>query len=172
MDRHASRTCHGKHHPADAWTSPIGFGGEPSLGTLTSVLGVIGGVLAAAEGGDGLPEGPASSGPFSAVYAFGDSLTDAGNVSLATLGTVPVSPPYVSGHFTNGPVWAQDGAQDLGMPAPQPSLAGGTDFAYGGAQTGSTPAHTANPTDLVGQYAQFLLQDPRPQPDTVAQTLA
>ena len=83
--------------------------------------------------------------PFSAIYAFGDSLTDGGNDSLATAGLVPVSPPYADRSFTNGQVWVKDLAQDLGLPALNPSLAGGTDFAYGGAETGQTPAHTLNP---------------------------
>jgi phospholipase/lecithinase/hemolysin len=100
---------------------------------------------------------------YSAIYAFGDSLTDDGNVSLTTAGLVPVSPPYANGSFTNGPVWVQDLAQDIGLPAVKPSLAGGTDFAYGGAQTGQTPAHTANPTDLPSQYSQFLAQISSPQ---------
>ena len=78
------------------------------------------------------------------MYAFGDSLTDTGNVSLATLGMVP-APPYADRSFSNGPVWAQDLAQSLGLPALKPSLAGGTDFAYGGAETGQTPVHTLNP---------------------------
>ena len=106
-------------------------------------------------------------GGFSALYAFGDSLSDAGNVSLATAGTVPVSPPYVDGHFTNGPVWVQDLATNLGMPPVKASLAGGTDYAYGGAQTGLTPQHTANPTDLPGQLAQFVINDPSPAPNAL-----
>ena len=64
----------------------------------------------------------------------------------------PASPPYADRSFSNGPVWAQDLAQSLGLPALQPSLAGGTDFAYGGAETGQTPTHTLNPTDLPSQY--------------------
>jgi len=102
--------------------------------------------------------------PYSAMYVFGDSLSDTGNVSLATLGMVPVSPPYADRSFTNGPNWAQDLAQQIGLPPLQPSLAGGTDFAYGGAETGQTPVHTLNPTDLTSQYAQFLAQAPSPQP--------
>jgi phospholipase/lecithinase/hemolysin len=101
--------------------------------------------------------------PFSAIYAFGDSLTDAGNDSLATGGLVPISPPYADRSFTNGPVWVKDLAQDLGLPAVNPSLAGGTDFAYGGAETGQTPAHTLNPTDLGSQVSQFDSQVPTPQ---------
>ncbi|HXA23933.1 MAG TPA: SGNH/GDSL hydrolase family protein [Acetobacteraceae bacterium] len=101
--------------------------------------------------------------PFSAIYAFGDSLTDGGNDPLATAGLVPVSPPYADRSFTNGQVWVKDLAQDLGLPALQPSLAGGTDFAYGGAETGQTPVHTLNPTDLSSQISQFASQVPSPQ---------
>ena len=100
--------------------------------------------------------------PFSAIYAFGDSLTDGGNDSLATAGLVPMA-PYADRSFTNGQVWVKDLAQDLGLPALNPSLAGGTDFAYGGAETGQTPAHTLNPTDLSSQISQFASQVPSPQ---------
>jgi phospholipase/lecithinase/hemolysin len=108
---------------------------------------------------------PAPAGArYPAIYAFGDSLTDTGNVSLATLGMVPVSPPYADRSFSNGPVWIQDLAHDLGVPPLNASLTGGTDFAYGGAETGQTPVHTLNPTDLTSQYSQFLTQSPSPLP--------
>jgi phospholipase/lecithinase/hemolysin len=103
----------------------------------------------------------APPGGFSTIYAFGDSLSDAGNVSIATLGIVPAS-PYSDGRFTNGNVWVQDLAQNLGLPAVKPSLAGGTDYAYGGAETGQTSVHAANPTDLPSQVAQFALNVPHP----------
>src|SRR5215469_7557835 len=106
----------------------------------------------------------AAGAPYSAMYVFGDSLSDTGNVSLATAGIVPVSPPYADRSFSNGPVWAQDVAQSIGLPALAPSLAGGTDFAYGGAETGQTQVHTLNPTDLPSQYGQFLAQVAAPQP--------
>jgi phospholipase/lecithinase/hemolysin len=98
------------------------------------------------------------------VYAFGDSLSDAGNVSLGTLGNVPVGGVYSGGRFSNGNVWVQDLAQNLGVPAPKPSLAGGTDYAYGGAQTGATPVHAANPTDLPSQLGQFVASVHNPSP--------
>jgi phospholipase/lecithinase/hemolysin len=101
------------------------------------------------------------AGGFSAIYSFGDSLSDAGNVSLATLGVVPAA-PYSDGRFTNGNVWVQDLAQNLGLPAVKPSLAGGTDYAYGGAETGQTSVHTVNPTDLPSQVAQFAVNVPQP----------
>jgi len=87
---------------------------------------------------------------FSALYAFGDSLSDAGNLSIALslTGTVePVSPPYYqeqysSGQgnvFSNGPTWVQDLSLALNLGTLEPSLLGGHDFAYGGAVTGGTP---------------------------------
>jgi phospholipase/lecithinase/hemolysin len=111
---------------------------------------------------------PAPAGAkYPAIYAFGDSLTDTGNVSLATLGMVPVAPPYADRSFSNGPVWVQDLAADLNIPQLGPSLAGGTDFAYGGADTGQTSVHTLNPTDLTSQYTQFLKQAPSPVPGSL-----
>ena len=75
---------------------------------------------------------------YPAIYSFGDSLSDVGNVDLATGGIEPAS-PYVDGQFSNGPVWAQDLAGKLGLPALIPSLAGGTDYAFGGATKRQTP---------------------------------
>jgi phospholipase/lecithinase/hemolysin len=102
------------------------------------------------------------AGGFSAIYSFGDSLSDAGNVRIGTLGQVPVSPPYSDGRFTNGNVWVQDLALNLGLPPVAPSLSGGTDYAYGGAETGSTAVHAQNPTDLPSQLGQFVASVPDP----------
>jgi phospholipase/lecithinase/hemolysin len=114
---------------------------------------------------------------FSALYAFGDSLSDAGNLSLLTALTgtpEPVSPPYfqenyglVSGTvFSNGPTWAQDLAKALGLPTLSPSLLGGNDFAYGGAETGATPQNANDTTilaiSLPAQLAEFNLEVPKP----------
>lgn len=104
-----------------------------------------------------LATGPAGAASYSAVYAFGDSLTDAGNDWTATRHAEPFSPPYSNGRFSNGPVWAQDIAAALGLPALKPSLLGGTDYAFGGAQTGATGVHTLAPMDLPAQLAEFAL---------------
>jgi phospholipase/lecithinase/hemolysin len=106
----------------------------------------------------------APTGGYSAIYSFGDSLSDAGNVSLATLGNLPVAGIYSGGRFTNGNVWVQDLSQNLGLPAVKPSLAGGTDYAYGGAETGTTAVHANNPTDLPSQLGQFAASVPNPSP--------
>lgn len=104
----------------------------------------------------GLLVGPmlGRAGPYDAIYAFGDSLSDVGNVFAATGGAQPAA-PYANGQFSNGPVWVQGLAAGLGLAPLTPSLLGGTDFAYGGAQTGETPFHTATPIDLTGAAGQI-----------------
>jgi outer membrane lipase/esterase len=79
------------------------------------------------------------SGSYTSLWVFGDSLSDAGNVYAASGGTYP-PPPYVGGHFSNGPTYAEDLAIKLGFAA-TPSLLGGNNFAYGGA-TASSAAGT------------------------------
>jgi phospholipase/lecithinase/hemolysin len=75
----------------------------------------------------------ARAGEITGIVAFGDSLSDTGNTLLAA-GTPPA--PYYQGHYSNGPIWLEYLAGRLGVAAPLPSLAGGTDNAWGGAQTG------------------------------------
>ena len=93
---------------------------------------------------------------FDQIYAFGDSLSDVGNVFALT--GVPAA-PYFNGEFSNGPVWVQDLAAGLGLAPLTPSVLGGTDYAYGTGETGVTSFNTSNPmTDLLGstgQLAQF-----------------
>jgi phospholipase/lecithinase/hemolysin len=74
---------------------------------------------------------------YTALFAFGDSLSDAGNDYLIDGGTDPVS-PYYQGHFSNGLTWVEDLSNMLGLGTLRPSLAGGNDFAFGGAETGPT----------------------------------
>jgi phospholipase/lecithinase/hemolysin len=82
--------------------------------------------------------GSAHGGQFTGIVSFGDSLTDVGNFYAATGGA---SPPtglgYDAGRFTNGLNWVEYLAQDLGVAAPTASVNGGTDYAYGGATTGT-----------------------------------
>jgi phospholipase/lecithinase/hemolysin len=69
---------------------------------------------------------------FSAIYVFGDSYCDVGNLFTATSHTVPPSPPYFNGRFSNGPLFVEHVASAWGLPM-TPSLLGGTDYAWGGA---------------------------------------
>ena len=99
------------------------------------------------------------------MVVFGDSLSDSGNNSVV-LGNnagpvtgntyVPSSGPYPTGVYSNGPVWASDVASILGLTL-APSQLNGTNFAYGGATTG-TPGQGPGgfPFSLVTQANQYL----------------
>ena len=96
------------------------------------------------------------AGTFTNLYVFGDSLSDVGNVYVATGGSQPAS-PYYDGRYSNGPVWVEYLAADLGLPRLQPSLLGGTDFAWAGAETGT--GLSVNSTPNVGtQVSAYLGQ--------------
>jgi len=125
------------------------------LGTLTLAAALV---VAASQS--------AFAASFSTIYTFGDSLSDAGNASIATAGafpgpgyatrTVPLV-PFPVGYFTNpqvgsGPagLWIDQLAAKLGMTDPQPSFAplGGTNFAIGSADTGAGAASMSNQVGL------------------------
>lgn len=83
-----------------------------------------------------------------------------GNAFIATGGAEPRS-PYYNGQFSNGNVWVQDLALDLGLSPLTPSLAGGTDYAVGSAQTGNTLYNTGGLADLLtGQLPAFEAANP------------
>ena len=146
-------------------------------GVVSSVLGVVLAAMRRRPGGEGkhtrealmprglrivaaavlsISSGHALAGPYSAIYSFGDSLSDVGNAFIATGGAQP-APPYYSGVFSNGPIWLQDLAPMLGLPAPAPSLPpdNGSDYAIGDASTGSTLIYTAGMGDLPAQIQAF-----------------
>jgi phospholipase/lecithinase/hemolysin len=106
------------------------------------------------------------AGPVTQIVAFGDSLTDTGNVFAATGGLAPASPPYFAGRFSNGPVWVEQLAARLGVPDPGPALLGGTNYAFAGAETGggfSTPVPGLNVPNIGTQIAAYLAgNSPRP----------
>ena len=79
----------------------------------------------------------AVAGPFSSLVIFGDSLSDVGNISQASFGVYP-GKYYYQNRFSNGPVYAEALSVGLGLAPMTSSLAGGNDFAYGGAQTSGT----------------------------------
>lgn len=80
--------------------------------------------------------GAQANASYTSLTVFGDSLSDTGNVFLATGGAVPV-PPYYQGRFSDGPVWIDVLAAGLGLPmGAVPSLLGGGNYAFGGARSG------------------------------------
>jgi phospholipase/lecithinase/hemolysin len=95
------------------------------------------------------------AGTFDALYAFGDSGTDTGNVFDSTGGGVPASPPYHDGRYSNGGNWLDTLAIDLGGLKDTASLSGGTNYAYGGAVTGPGISISATVPTLVQQAAMF-----------------
>lgn len=69
---------------------------------------------------------------FSQVISIGDSLSDVGNTEDVSFGTTPGSPNFM-GRFSNGQVWNELLAIELGLMPPDNSRDGGTNYAYGGA---------------------------------------
>jgi phospholipase/lecithinase/hemolysin len=93
---------------------------------------------------------------YSEIVVFGDSLSDTGNLFLAT-GEFVGAFPYFEGRFSNGPVWVEAMAEQLGLPAPSASLLGGTNYAWGGAKTGSGVSYFEGPN--VGMQIDFFRAD-------------
>ncbi|WP_392531841.1 SGNH/GDSL hydrolase family protein [Nostoc sp. C117] len=93
---------------------------------------------------------------FSQIYAFGDSIVDDGNafdLTQAAIGVeFPPSPPYFEGRFSNGPVWVEYLADDLGITS--------TNFAVGGATTGTSNLVFPFLPGLVQQIQGFTATNP------------
>lgn len=69
------------------------------------------------------------------LYVFGDSLVDAGNVAIATGGALPnAAQGYYQGRFNNGLNYVDYLNQRFAGTNTAPSLAGGTNFAWGGSR--------------------------------------
>ncbi|WP_158880847.1 autotransporter domain-containing protein [Rhodanobacter sp. L36] len=96
--------------------------------------------------------GAAVATDFTHLIVFGDSLSDDGNISLAT--APGIQPPL---RFTTNPgsIGIENVANQLGLSL-SPSLLGGTDYAWGGAgvlvNSPGTPAAVPTLTTQVGAY--------------------
>lgn len=104
----------------------------------------------------------ASISQFNQLVVLGDSLSDDGNVDIATSGQFPGS-NYAPGRYTDGPntspatngpqgLWVDQFAARTGITV-QPFLAGtgGTDYAFASAETGSNGQFDVS--DQLGYYA-------------------
>ena len=80
----------------------------------------------------------ASAQTYNRLVVFGDSLSDNGNLYLASGRTQPASPPYGNGRFSNGPVFTEL----LGFNAANfnGAVTGSINFAYGGSRTDNNVA--------------------------------
>ena len=112
------------------------------------------------------------------LFFFGDSLADSGNNALLVDSgallpdysplertETPISSsayiptlPYESRRYSDGPVWTEQFAAKLGSSA-IPSLAGGNNYAFGGARSG--PPGSGSPT-VLDQVGMFLSKGPAP----------
>ncbi|AFZ49482.1 phytase [Dactylococcopsis salina] len=92
--------------------------------------------------------------PFSKFVTFGDSSVDVGNVFLGNDRTFPPSPPYFEGRFSNGRVFVELIAEELGLSASTPSLAGGDNYAFSGAELGdgTSTDNTPNIGEQINSY--------------------
>lgn len=97
-----------------------------------------------------------------ALYVFGDSLSDSGNVSIASGGANP-GPDYFGGRYSNGPVWVERLATDhLGIAAPAPVMAGGTNHAWAGAFSSggaNVPSASDQVNSFIGAGGRFVPED-------------
>ena len=112
-------------------------------GAVALALGMVGAVHATGN--------PNST--FNSVVVFGDSLSDAGNISLATAPSI--QPPL---KFTTNPgnVTIQNVAAGLGYSLTA-SLAGGTDYAWGGAGiNNNVPGLSAPVPTITSQVTSYL----------------
>ena len=122
---------------------------RPHLRLPAAALGLLAALCAAAPA-------RAANTTYSAIYAFGDSLSDVGNAYLGSNRTDPPSPPYSNGRYSNGPVWEQSLASSVGVKTLTPSLQGGTVFAYGGATaSGHSGGSGGGTVDLSAQLQQY-----------------
>jgi outer membrane lipase/esterase len=109
---------------------------------------------------------PAQASLYSSLVVFGDSLSDSGNNAAAGLfdpnqvitgNTYVPTNTYAPRTYSNGPVWASDAASQLGVPLLPSAVPGGTNFAFGGATTGTPgPGPGGFPFSLLAQANQYL----------------
>ncbi len=124
---------------------------KSSLAWLSSVVPAIAFVVLFAPSSDAAQLG------FDRLYVFGDSLSDPGNLFDLSGGLFP-PPPYEGGRTSNGPVWAEYLAADLGLsPArllsaqANPLGAGqGINLAIAGASTDDANTNNTNPLKPAG----------------------
>lgn len=99
------------------------------------------------------------------LLVFGDSLSDGGNArALLGDGAFPC-PPHWNNRRCDGPLWVERLAEGLGLPPLVPSLAGGTNHAFGGARSGlgTSPKGLPNLLSQVHAFAREL-SGPSPTP--------
>ena len=90
-----------------------------------------------------------------ALLVFGDSLSDGGNARAVLGDGAFPCPPHWNNRRCDGPLWVEHLAAGLGLPPLLPSLAGGSNHAFGGARSGTGTTRKGLP-NLLMQVAGFL----------------
>jgi thermolabile hemolysin len=85
--------------------------------------------------------------PVERMVAFGDSLSDTGNIYNESLQTLPIHTSWFLGRFSNGPVWTEYLAHRSGL-----SL---TTWALGGSQTDQAHGVIASLGDQVDSFIRY-----------------
>lgn len=102
--------------------------------------------------------------PFQSMAVFGDSFSDVGNIHILSNGTQPGRWSY-DGRYSDGRVWEEYIQQFFGLPKLEPSLGGGTSYAYGGATVNNTYIHAhstsldANVPSVSDQIMQYITDE-------------
>lgn len=116
---------------------------------------LVAGVFAAQAGAGTLGEN------FSSFFVLGDSNSDFGN--LADAGPPP---PYFSGQFSNGPVWADVLDEQFGGRHPDDGVLNTWNYAFGGARSTESTDVPDLPTQLLVFLADLDPDVPDPLDDT------
>lgn len=129
--------------------------------TLRSLLAISGSFLFSACSDS---TGPVTPPLFSTTYVFGASLEDTGNSCNLSATSCP-PPPYAAGRASNGPLWVELVANNVGATV-TPSRTGGTNYAHAGARTGiiaGAPASVPSMTEQVELYLTATNANPGPR---------
>jgi phospholipase/lecithinase/hemolysin len=89
------------------------------------------------------------------LLVFGDSLSDGGNARAVLGDGAFPCPPHWNNRRCDGPLWVDHLAAALGLPPLLPSLAGGSNHAFGGARSGTGTTRKGLP-NLLMQVAGFV----------------
>jgi outer membrane lipase/esterase len=98
--------------------------------------------------------GSKSGDTYSQIVVFGASLSDNGNAATVVPGLFP-GPPYYPGRASNGLLWIDLVAADLGNTV-KPFVNGGTNYAVGGSRTCEISGTSPNPFDMCYQTNLYL----------------
>ncbi len=120
--------------------------------TLRPFIALITAVILSVTWGSAAVAQDRGIGHIKAIYVFGDSLSDNGNLFFESGGAAPPSPPYFDGRFSNGPVWVEY----LDDMLPRAEL---NDFAFGGSFSDTGNVNGPFP-GVLDQVALFLGTSP------------